>query len=66
MNQRLGWEDEASSRAVNAKPWQPMPGMEKRQCTWCRYFFAADPATTEPRCPDCASFGTKSPSGDPT
>jgi hypothetical protein len=43
MNDRRGWEDEATSRAVNAQPWEPMPGMEKRQCPNCRYFFAADP-----------------------
>ena len=41
MNQRRGWEDEASSRAVNAQPWDPPPGMVKRQCPWCRYYFAA-------------------------
>jgi len=23
---------EAEARAVNAEPWKPMPGMEKRQC----------------------------------
>ena len=43
MNQRRGWEDETSSRAVNAQPWEPMPGMVKRQCPECRYFFAAPP-----------------------
>jgi hypothetical protein len=25
MNDRLGWENEATSRAINAKPWEPMP-----------------------------------------
>ena len=41
MNKRIGWEDEVASRAINAEPWEPMPGMAKRQCSWCRYFFAA-------------------------
>ena len=45
MNQRRGWEDETSSRAVNAQPWDPPPGMLKRQCPECRYWFAADPRT---------------------
>jgi hypothetical protein len=52
MNSRLGWTDEATSRAVNAEPWEPMPGMVKRQCPECRYFFAS--ATGTDRCPDCA------------
>jgi hypothetical protein len=37
MNQRRGSEDEASSRSVNAQPWEPMPGMEKRRCPERRY-----------------------------
>jgi hypothetical protein len=32
---------EAESRAINATNWQPMPGMVKRQCDWCCYYFAA-------------------------
>ena len=41
MNKRTGWEDEATTRAINAEPWEPMPGMVKRQCPDCRYWFAA-------------------------
>ena len=59
MNQRRGWEDEASSRAVNAQPWDPPPGMVKRQCPWCRYYFAAPPDAAEPLCPDCVAFGSR-------
>ena len=50
MNDEL---DEASTRAVNAEPWEPMPGMVKRQCPRCRYYFAATPDTHEPHCADC-------------
>jgi hypothetical protein len=32
----MGWEDEPTSRAINAEPWEPMPGMVKRQCPQCR------------------------------
>ena len=34
-------EAEATARAINAKPWEPMAGMVKRQCPQCRYFFAS-------------------------
>jgi hypothetical protein len=53
-------EKEAEARAVNAQPWEPPPGMIKRQCGHCRYFFAA-PITAEAGllCPDCSAEGTK-------
>ena len=50
---RPAWELEEQARAINAQPWEPMPGMVKRQCPWCRYFFAAPADSHEPRCPDC-------------
>jgi hypothetical protein len=61
MNNRRGWEDEASSRAINAQPWESPPGMLKRQCPNCRYFFAAPAIEPEAvlLCPDCAAAGTK-------
>jgi hypothetical protein len=43
---------EAAARAINAEPWEPPPGMVKRQCPKCRYWFAA--ATETGLCPDCA------------
>ena len=54
MNKRTGWENEATTRAINAEPWEPMPGMVKRQCPDCRYWFAAPVnRALEPRCSDC-------------
>ena len=51
MNKRTGWENEATTRAINAEPWEPMPGMVKRQCPECRYWFAAPVnRALEPRC----------------
>ena len=50
-------DEEADSRAINAQPWEPLPGMVKRQCPECRYFFAA-PSPTVSLCPDCAALGT--------
>jgi hypothetical protein len=44
---------EAAARPVNAEPWEPMPGMVKRQCPECRFLFAARASGQEPRCPDC-------------
>jgi hypothetical protein len=32
--------DEATARAINAQPWEPLPGMLKRRCLRCRYVFA--------------------------
>ena len=54
MNKRAGWENEATTRAINAEPWEPMPGMLKQQCPDCRYWFAAPVnRALEPRCQDC-------------
>jgi hypothetical protein len=44
---------EAAARAINAEPWEPLPGMVKRQCPGCRYWFATRPDSLEPRCQDC-------------
>jgi hypothetical protein len=49
-------ELEQQARAINAEPWEPMPGMVKRQCPWCRYFFAAPTDSHEQRCPDCVGL----------
>jgi hypothetical protein len=43
------WQLELEARAVNATDWQPPPGMVKRQCDWCSYWFAAPAASHEPR-----------------
>jgi hypothetical protein len=40
-------EAEAELRAINAEPWEPMPGMVKRLCPQCRYFFASPVESTE-------------------
>jgi hypothetical protein len=45
--------EEAAARLINAEPWEPMPGMVKRQCPECRYFFAAPVGSRELRCQDC-------------
>jgi hypothetical protein len=68
MNKRLPGEamlrgglasEEATARAINAEPWEPPPGMVRKQCPACRYFFAAPVAATTVLCPDCASEGTR-------
>ena len=54
-NKRTGWENEATTGQINEQPWEPMPGMVKRQCPDCRYWFAAPVnRALEPRCVDCA------------
>jgi hypothetical protein len=39
------------ARAENEEPWQPLPGMTKRRCTECEFWFAAAPDKRQ--CPDC-------------
>ena len=57
------WQLELESRAVNATGWEPLPGMVKKQCAECRYWFAvlAIEAEATSRCPDCVGFGTRPP-----
>jgi hypothetical protein len=52
-------ELEAEARAINATDWAPLPGMVKRRCSQCRYWFAVpvDEAEMTSRCPDCTSLG---------
>jgi hypothetical protein len=51
-HQPSAWAREAQARIINAQPWEPLPGMVKRRCSRCSYWFATrDPATE--RCPDC-------------
>jgi hypothetical protein len=47
-------DEEAIARAVNAEPWEPLPGMVKRQCPECRYWFATSEPAPTVICPDCA------------
>jgi hypothetical protein len=54
--------DEAAARAINAEPWESLPGMVKKRCSQCHYWFAVLAAEAEAtsRCPDCAGLGTRS------
>jgi len=51
-------EAEATARAINAEPWEPLAGLVKRLCPQCRYFFASPVDSPERRCANCASLGT--------
>jgi hypothetical protein len=55
---------ERLARAVNATDWTPLPGMVKRQCLRCRYWFAvkAEAAEMTATCPDCVAIGSRPPS----
>jgi hypothetical protein len=55
------WELEQAARAVNAQPWEPLPGMVKKRCSQCRYVFAVLVAEAEAtaRCPDCVGLGSR-------
>jgi hypothetical protein len=52
-------DEEPDARAVNAEPWEPLPGMVKRQCGQCRYFFATEATSPATLCPDCAGKGMR-------
>jgi hypothetical protein len=56
------WQLEVEAREVNAQPWKPLPGMAKKRCSQCRYWFAVPITEAEvtSRCPDCAGLGTRS------
>ena len=56
-------DEEPDARAINAQPWEPPPGMIKRRCSACRYFFAAPITSPAALCPDCASEGTRAVAG---
>jgi hypothetical protein len=55
------WELEQAARATNAEAWEPLPGMVKKRCLRCRYWFAviAEEAETTATCPDCAPSQTR-------
>jgi len=53
--------DDASARAINAQAWEPPPGMVKRQCPQCRYWFRATIITIFAlRCPMLVQSGQHS------
>jgi hypothetical protein len=45
----------------NAEPRKPLPGMAKKRCSRCHYWFAATEAEATSRCPDCVGLGTRPP-----
>ena len=49
---------QAVARRVNTQPWEPPPGMVKRQCPECRYWFAASDLHVS-RCQDCVALGSR-------
>ncbi len=58
---RTAPELETEARAINAEPWDPPPGMIKRQCPRCGYFFASSVTAADAvvPCPDCVILGAK-------
>jgi hypothetical protein len=53
---RPAWELEQEARTINATDWEPPPGMVKKRCSQCRYWFAVPAVEAEAtsRCPDCS------------
>ena len=42
------WQLEVEAREVNAQPWKPLPGMAKKRCSQCHYWFAVPEAEARP------------------
>ena len=55
------WELEQEARATNATDWEPLPGMVKKRCLKCHYWFAvrAELAEMTATCPNCAPSQTR-------
>jgi len=51
----------AEAIAINAEPWDPLPGMEKRRCPVCAYLYASQPERAEQRCHTCVVRGREVP-----
>jgi hypothetical protein len=41
------WQLELEARAVNAQPWEPLPGMAKKRCSRCSFWFAVPVAEAD-------------------
>lgn len=50
---KLGMRQRVSARAENERNWEPMPGMVKRRCGACDYWFATPINDPQAVCPDC-------------
>ena len=53
---RLGINRARADRIANEEPWEPLPGMIKRRCEHCRFWFATPQQAQKARCPDCKSI----------
>ena len=42
----------ARARAINREPWTPLPGMIKKQCSECEFWYATD-RRGQDLCHDC-------------
>lgn len=52
---RLGITRERNERMVNEQPWEPLPGMVKRRCERCEFWFATPERAQCACCTDCRS-----------
>jgi hypothetical protein len=50
-------DPEQRARAINAEPWQPLPGWRKVQCSDCEFWFATNDRV--PLCHDCRELARK-------
>jgi len=41
------------AREINDQPWEPLPGMAKRRCEQCCFWFATPQDKQSAFCPEC-------------
>ncbi|HTI78914.1 MAG TPA: hypothetical protein VL614_00535 [Acetobacteraceae bacterium] len=46
-------DPETLAREINEQPWDPLPGMVKRRCIECEYWYAGPPEQRVAFCPEC-------------
>lgn len=49
-------DPESYARAINAEPWEPLPGMVKRRCASCDYLYASPADERTAICPECVKL----------
>lgn len=57
--------DNGYARAINAQPWDPLPGMVKRCCDRCAFYFATQADAQLSLCPQCTIAQRRRQHGGP-
>jgi hypothetical protein len=58
-------DDDRHERRINAMPWEPLPGMVKRRCASCKFYFSTPTHQQSATCPDCTVANRRRQHGAP-